>query len=56
MRYTIPALFLASPALAHPASLPHVHSADWAVPVALLLIGAAVYMAKRKAIRVRRRQ
>ncbi|WP_282022498.1 hypothetical protein [Ruegeria faecimaris] len=56
MRYAIPALFLASPALAHPASLPHGHSGDWAVPVALMLIGAAVVLAKRKAVRVRRRQ
>ena len=56
MRYVTPALFLASPALAHPASLPHTHSADWAVPVALRLVGAAAFMAKRKAVRVRKRK
>ena len=53
MRYAIPTLFLASPALAHPASLPHANSADWAVPVVLMLIGAAAFMAKRKAVRDR---
>ena len=56
MRYFIPALFLASPVLAHPADLPHAHTADWGVPVALLLIGVAVVVAKREAFRVRGRQ
>lgn len=56
MRYTFPVLFLASPALSHSASLPHGHSADWVVLVALMLIGAAALMAKRKAVQVRGRQ
>lgn len=56
MRYFIPALFLASPAFAHTAGLPHENSADLAVPVALILIATAASMAKRNAVRVRRRQ
>lgn len=56
MRYAIPALFLASPALAHLASLPHTHSADWAVPVALMLISAAAITARRREFLGRRRR
>lgn len=56
MRYAFPTLFLTSPALAHPAQLPHAHSADWAVTVALMLIAAAVVVAKLQAIQVRKHQ
>ena len=56
MRLAICALFLASPAFAHPASQSHAHQPDWALPVALILIGASLLMARRKAVRVRRCQ
>ena len=56
MRYLIPALFLASPALAHSADLPHGHSADWAIPFALASICVAAVVAKRQAIRARARK
>lgn len=50
MRYLFLSLILASPALAHPANLPHAHSADWVVPVAMLGIGVAIIATKRRAI------
>ena len=56
MRFVLPTLFLASPALAHPANLPHTHAADWAVPVALLLTGVAVFAARRRAMRIKARK
>ena len=44
MRYILPALITASPALAHPASAPNTHGPDWALPlgVAVILLGAIV--------------
>ena len=56
MRYLIPLLCLASPALAHPAALPHTHSTSWAVPAALLLIGIAAVAARRQAVLARARK
>ena len=53
MRVLVPFLLTATPALAHTTDLPHGHSADWAVPVALLLIGLAVFVSKRKAVRIK---
>ena len=53
MRYLCPALFLAAPAMAHPADLPHGHGAEWAAPLVLFLIGLAVVASRRKAARVR---
>ncbi len=54
MRNCIPVLFLATPAWAHPSDLPHAHSADWTVPVALLLIGIAAVAARRRTARARK--
>lgn len=56
MRYLIPALAIASPALAHSTDLPHSHSADWAIPAALFLTGAAVLIARRRTVRARTRK
>ena len=53
MRYMIPALLLASPAVAHPASVPHTHAADWAVPLAVALILVAGVVARRQAVRAK---
>lgn len=54
MRYLIPALLLASPALAHPDSAPHTHAEILAVAVAVLSIGAAGVLARRRAARAGR--
>ena len=56
MRYLLAALVLAPPALAHPGDLPHGHSADWAMPFALVLICVAAVVAQRRAIRARARK
>ena len=54
MRYLVPGLLFASPAVAHPAQTFHGHTADWAAPLVLLLIGFAAFVALRRAVRVQK--
>lgn len=54
MRFFVPALLVASPALAHPAGLPHAHTSDWAVPIALATIVLTAVVARRRAMRIRK--
>ena len=54
MRYLIPALMLASPAVAHPTSLPHVHTMDWVVPVAMMLVFLVAVVARYRAVRTKK--
>lgn len=54
MRFFVPSLLVATPALAHPAGLPHVHTSDWAAPIALATIVLAAVVARRRASRIRK--
>ncbi len=53
MRFLLPTLILASPALAHPIDMSQTPIAKWAVPLTLAFIATAVVLAKRKALRIR---
>ena len=54
MRYSVFPALLATPALAHEATLPHAHT-DWGLPVGLCLIALVVAVAAiRSKVRVRK--